>query len=124
MGITYDSGLVFPKKHIGSVFVALGTVFLFAGSGNNLQMAGNHLFFIVAILLNILDFLLGSKKIKFNYLLFSFGYLFVVVCFFFLFGMASSGEGLSLLLIMAICTSDSKSDTARRPLTKTVAPLR
>ena len=94
------------KRHAGSVFMMLGLVFLFVGSGAALGIADNYLFFVVAIICNFVDMALKKKtKIKLSsFLLFSL-LIIIFTIFYFIIGNYDRGTALSLLLYAVLMIS-------------------
>ena len=50
------------RAHAGSYFIALGTILLFLGGDGALSIANNYVFYLVAILVNLMDVLINWEQ--------------------------------------------------------------
>lgn len=66
---TITEDMTEEKFHYGSIAIALGLIFLFAGNSPYLNIANNYFFFMIAITLNILLFIFKIRKFTINYTL-------------------------------------------------------
>lgn len=94
------------ERHIGSYLIAIGSVFLFVGSGAALGIADNYLFFLLAIITNIFEALQQKKsKIHLNIINTFFILVVVLTVFFMVSGKYDRGSALSVIMFAALFLS-------------------
>lgn len=93
------------KIHKGSIAMFLGLILIFAGGGSILQIADNHILFIVAIFFNLYDFLTKVRSVRPSFFLVTMAIFFGLTCCFYGFGKAESDVALSMLVLTLLVIS-------------------